>query len=262
MRDANPGPEPTLSTYQLRLPAYEGPLDVLLRLIERNQLAIEDVSLVAVTDQFLLYVTGMRQAQPGVIAEFTAVGARLTMLKSRSLLPKSTVEFDEPEAGDLAQMLREYKQIKEAAQRLRGISATGLNAFGPALGRPVAGPSTSNGARLAPHAASALVASLRRRLAVVRRAPELVRRRRVVSLGELVTYVASRVSDSGTVRFQPLVARYSSRTDVATAFLAVLILIRRQAIDARQGDLFGDIALRPGGGGMESEIGDGEEFLH
>ena len=50
------GAEPTLSNYQLRLPTYEGPLDVLLRLIERSQLAIEDVSLVTVTDQFLAFV--------------------------------------------------------------------------------------------------------------------------------------------------------------------------------------------------------------
>jgi segregation and condensation protein A len=69
-----------LPGYQLRLPTFEGPLDVLLRLIERDQLAITDVSLVAVTDQFLGYVESIGSAPAEVVAEFATVAARLILL--------------------------------------------------------------------------------------------------------------------------------------------------------------------------------------
>src|SRR5829696_2958195 len=98
-----------LPGYQLRLPTFEGPLDVLLRLIERSQLAIADVSLVAVTDQFLAYLDQVGDAPPETIAEFAAVGARLVLLKSRSLLPRPPALEDDADPGDLVRQLVAYR---------------------------------------------------------------------------------------------------------------------------------------------------------
>src|SRR5688500_7437705 len=95
-----------LPGYQLRLPTFEGPLDVLLRLIERDQLAIADVSLVAVTDQFLRYVESLGSAPAEVLAEFATVAARLILLKSRSLLPRPQVNAEhEADPDDLVKQL-------------------------------------------------------------------------------------------------------------------------------------------------------------
>lgn len=243
-----------LSNYQLRLPAYEGPLDVLLRLIERSQLAIEDVSLVAVTNQFLAFVANLASAPPSVIAEFAAVGARLTVLKSRSLLPKPVVEPEEPEQSDLTHQLREYKQVKDLARHLGTLYARGMNAFGPDGGGAITQPVPGRPSRLAQHEASSLVKSLRRRLTIIPRQPEFIRQRRVISLRELVSRVAALVSRSTEVRFSQIAVGYPTRTEVATAFLAVLVLVRRQSVDAAQGDLFGDIALRPGNGGEATDV--------
>ena len=84
--------------WQLRLPTFEGPLDVLLRLIDREQLSITDVSLVMVSDQFLAAAREMGEERPESIAEFAAIGARLVALKARSLLPRPDEddEDDEP----------------------------------------------------------------------------------------------------------------------------------------------------------------------
>ncbi|MDF3042407.1 MAG: chromosome segregation and condensation protein ScpA, partial [Thermomicrobiales bacterium] len=71
MSTAAPAQPTMLANYQLHLPGYEGPFDVLLRLIERNQLEIADVSLVAVTSQFLDHIAGMSASPPEVIASFT-----------------------------------------------------------------------------------------------------------------------------------------------------------------------------------------------
>src|SRR6478609_6712749 len=97
-----------LMDYQLHLPQFEGPLDVLLRLIERSQLEITDLSLMRVTEQFLTYV-----------------GARLTLLKSRSLLPRPPAEEIEEDPGDLARQLAEYRRCKQMASQLSERLASG-----------------------------------------------------------------------------------------------------------------------------------------
>ncbi len=247
---APPGSEPILANYQLRLSSYEGPLDVLLRLIERSQLDIEDVSLVAVTSQFLAFVATLDTAPSFVIADFAAVGGRLTVLKSRSLLPRPVVDAEEPEQSDLTHQLREYRRIKDLAKNLGAAHARGLSAFGPAAGGAVVRPLAGKPSRLGPHDPSSLVRSIRRRLTIIPRQPEVVRQRRVISLRDLVARVAEHVADSSDARFGQIVSGFHTRTDVATAFLAVLVLIRRQSIDASQGDLYGEIALRPGLGAM------------
>ncbi len=256
------GHEPTLANYQLRLPAYEGPLDVLLRLIERSQLDIEDVSLVAVTGQFLDFVAGMDDAPPAVIANFAAVGARLTVLKSRSLLPRPAPDPDEPEQSDLTHQLREYRRIKDLALHLGTIHAQGNPAHGAGVNGAIARPVFGRVSRLAQHDARQLVRALRRRLTVVPRPAELIRQRRVVSLREVVDRVAGMVQFLRSVRFSQVVEPYRTRTEVATAFLAILVLVRRGEVEAAQGDIFADIALGPGAAPDTQAASHGNEFIN
>lgn len=262
MDERSNGQEPTLANYQLRLPAYEGPLDVLLRLIERSQLAIEDVSLVAVTGQFLDFVAGMDDAPPTVIANFAAVGARLTVLKSRSLLPRPTPDPEEPEQSDLTHQLREYKRIKDLALHLGHIHAEGHPAHGAALNGAITRPGPGRVSRLVQHDARQLVRALRRRLTVIPRPAELIRQRRVVSLREVVDRVAHMVQSMRSVRFSQVVETYRTRTEVATAFLAILVLVRRGEVDAAQGDLFADIALAPGAAPAPEAANPDNEFIN
>src|SRR3989304_337605 len=101
--------------FQLQLPVFEGPLDLLLYLIEREELDITAVSLVQVTDQYLSYLRSGEQIDATALAEFIAIGARLLYLKSRALLPKPP-PAEEPLEGlaeDLVQRLREYRRFKE-----------------------------------------------------------------------------------------------------------------------------------------------------
>jgi segregation and condensation protein A len=233
----------TLSEYQLRLPTYEGPLDILLRLIERSQLAIEDVSLVAVTHQFLAFVEGLVEASPDVVAEFTAVGARLTVLKSRSLLPRPPATEDEIPESDLSRQLREYQRIKQLAAHLQGVHALGNASYSGLVRGAVTHPTASTTVRLAHGDASSLLQALRRRLSAVPRPATIVQQRPIVSLRELVTHVSACVDRLHRVQFSAVIHEYRSRPEVATAFLAVLVLVRRQAIAASQGDVFSDIEL-------------------
>lgn len=242
MQASSNGP-PTLSEYQLRLPEYEGPLDVLLRLIERSQLAIEDVSLVAVTRQFLAFVESLVEASPDVVAEFTAVGARLTVLKSRSLLPRPPAAEEETSESDLTEQLREYHRIKRLAVHLQDVHASGTASYPGVVRGAVKLPGGAATVTLAYQDASSLLRSLRRRLSVVPRPATIVRQRPLVSLRELVLHVSDCVDRLTHVRFTTVVQEYQGRTEVATAFLAVLVLVRRQSLTALQDDVFGEIEL-------------------
>ena len=111
-------------TYRVRLPIFEGPLDLLLQLIEREKLDISVVSIAAVTDQFITHIREIEEVRPDLLADFLVLAARLVWIKSRILLPDPIpVEADTEEdpAETLARQLREYKRFKEAAEALRAI---------------------------------------------------------------------------------------------------------------------------------------------
>jgi len=122
--------------YTVHLPGFDGPLDLLLHLIERNQLEITTISLVTVTDQFVAYLRTWDEPPLPRLAEFVAMAARLLLIKSRSLLPRQPrlEELDdEPDPLEDAEQLRrhlvEYKAAKDIARALRARELAGLQSF-------------------------------------------------------------------------------------------------------------------------------------
>lgn len=227
--------------YQLRLPAFEGPFDVLLRLVERSHLPITDISLVAVTQQFLEYVDALESADPTIVAEFSSVGSRLLVLKSRSLLPRPPVEEQET-VSDLARELIEYRAVKEMASLLGERDVLGNGAFRvaqPSL-RTIEAPAERP---LAPHQPSQLVRAIRRRLAVVPTPSLVVVARKLVSLRDMADRVVGMLRVPGKTTFTAVGQTCADFHEVRTAFLAVLVLARRQVIDVEQPDLFGPITM-------------------
>lgn len=233
-----------LTDYQLRLPQFEGPLDVLLRLIERSQLAITDLSLMVVTEQFLAHVHALDEsAPPQVLAEFTVVGARLTLLKSRSLLPRPPVEDVAEDPSDLARQLEEYRQFKQVAGHLSARLATGVGSYGPEVARvPWHDPQP---ARLVDYEPAILVRLIRRRLSALPRPTTFLRQRPIVTLPQLVERIVTLLHRQPSLPFRTVLETCHNRSEAATAFLAMLVLHRRQAISATQSELFGDIHLQP-----------------
>jgi segregation and condensation protein A len=243
MSTVAPEQSDTLVNYQLRLPGYEGPLDVLLRLIERNQLEITDVSLVAVTSQFLDHVAGMTEAPPAVIASFASVGTRLAVLKSRSLLPKPPSLAEDDGTSDLTRQLLEYRLARDASAFLASRIEQDLRSYG----RPIPGSVDPElrrvSERLGTYPANSLVSALRRRLTVVPRPTRMIPARKIVSLRETVSRLLELTGIRKRVAFSEVVSAYVSRTEVATAFLGMLVLVRRSVIAAEQPELFGEIHL-------------------
>ncbi len=238
-------PAPSLlADYQLRLPAFEGPLDVLLRLIERSQLTITDISLALVTDQFLAHVSEMRDAPPDLVAEFLAIGARLTVLKSRALLPRPSVVEEEPEPSDLVRQLEQYRELQRVALELRTKQVAGVACFA-ADQCPTRGHFDAPLVRLAHYEAAALRRALRRRLASLSRPREVLDQRRIVTLREMIDRIVSLPLRSRPIRFTRLLSECETRAEMAVAFLALLVLVRRGSLEACQEARFGEIVLQP-----------------
>lgn len=241
-------PDLTLHNYQTRLPSFEGPLDLLLHLIERQKLDISEVSLVAVTEQFFDHIATLEDRAPHIIAEFTSVGTRLTVLKSRWLLPKPPVvdEDESPDPDDLVEQLRAYQRLKLAAASLGDRAEHGLASY-PHLGTgPVIRTRDVGETKLTNYEPSVLLRAIRRRLTVVPQAVQAIKQRRIVSIREMTDRVLGAISRLKRVSFQEVTADATTRTEKATAFLAVLVLIRRQIISADQQELFGTIQMEEG----------------
>jgi chromatin segregation and condensation protein Rec8/ScpA/Scc1 (kleisin family) len=115
-------PDNSLCTrkYKFDLPSFNGPLDLLLHLIDRQELDITTLSLVAVTEQYLAQIERMKEDRVAQLIDFLVVAARLVQIKSRALLPQNPVvleeeELEEDPAEALLRQLRAYKQFKNAA---------------------------------------------------------------------------------------------------------------------------------------------------
>lgn len=230
------------SEFQLKLPVFEGPLDLLLYLIEREELEITAVSLVQVTDQYLSYLHSGEQIDADALAEFIAIGARLLLLKSRALLPRPPAD-EQPEEDlgeDLVLRLKEYRRFKEVAGSLKEMEELGLRAY-PRLAPPtdIPLPTGLDGVTLD------LLAGIVRE--VLERqpeeAPEGVVERQVVSVEEKVEELTEALRRKKRVSFRAFISACRSRIEVIVAFLAVLELIKGLMLRAEQDALFGDISL-------------------
>ena len=228
--------------FELRLPVFEGPLDLLLHLLEKEELDITTVSLVQVTDQYLSYLRSLEEINLDALADFVAVGARLLYMKSRALLPREAGvegEAAEERGEDLAQLLIEYRRYKEAAAALREREERGLRAY-PRLAPPPEVPLPSGLERV----------TLRKLTRILRQAlsrhppePEGTIEREEVTVRQKVEEILAALARRASLSFRRLVMACRSRLEVVVSFLAVLELIKADRLRAEQTELFGDIIL-------------------
>ena len=236
--------------YQVRLPAFEGPLDLLLQLIEREKLDISSISLAQVADQFLVYVRALEQIGADTLADFLVVASRLVWIKSRLLLPQPSrpgaEEEEEDPAEALARQLREYKRFKEAASALRTIEEAGYHTYLRAAPPP----------ELARHLetdASALVELLAAAQVALTSAaatlpPESLDGMVVpftLTIHDQIDLIRRATAGSQGVTFQSLLLRAHHRVEIIVTLLAVLELIKRRQIQVTQERPFGDIMITP-----------------
>ncbi|RME71153.1 MAG: chromosome segregation protein ScpA, partial [Chloroflexi bacterium] len=234
-------------SYTVELPIFQGPLDLLLSLIEQQELDITKISLAQVTDQYLAYLDVIRDTNPDEITDFLIIAAKLIYIKSSVLLPKpppSVAEEEEEDLGDeLARQLRLYKKFKELAAHLRELEETGRRNFVRLAPPPRLEP------KLIPGEVTLddLLAAARQAFAV--KPPDPVVDEVVspvtVTIGQQMTLIRRELSTGRRVTFRQLLSRQRNRIEVIVTLLAILELIKRRVIRAQQPEMFGDIILEP-----------------
>jgi segregation and condensation protein A len=227
---------------------FEGPLDLLLHLIEREDLDITAVSLVQVTDQYVAALRAPGAIDMRALADFVAVGAKLLFLKSRALLPRTPdqVQADDLEAeaiaSDLTAQLEEYRAFKSAASYLRELDETGHRSFVRVAPVPLDWLPTG----LENVTMSKLLAALAKAIERIPPEPEPERLQRVVmNIGERRASILALVRRRGSLAFARLLADCKSRYEAIVTFLALLDLLKTEDVCAEQSATFGEIVLEP-----------------
>jgi segregation and condensation protein A len=225
---------------------YEGPLDLLLDLIRKQDIDIYDIPIAKITAQYLAYVEKIRELDVNVAAEFIYMAAVLIHIKSKMLLPRdpmaTTEEQDDPRT-ELVNRLLEHEKFKSAAQMLlqkQQIEEAVLT--NPALKEFIEAEGTEP--ELAADVID-LVKTFQQVLERVRTRPVLNVNEETVTVGQMIDYLHRRLSlEDRPIRLKQLLMRVPSRQALVCMFLALLELVRLQAIQVRQERLFGEIAVR------------------
>lgn len=240
------GPLSRLEPYKIRLENFEGPLDLLLHLIRREEMNIYDIPIARITEQYLVIIRDLSELDIDRASEFLVMAATLLGIKSRMLLPKPpkpAEELPEEEGEDpraeLVRQLVAYSQFKEVAHGLKEREHEMSRVYNRAnFVEEPAGPRPLEGLTLAD-----LVRAFEEVLQEEWNWREVPREE--IPLREKLREINFRLSRSpGGVRFRDLFTRGGSRLEVVVTFLAILELIRQRRAVAVQEVTFGEIILR------------------
>ncbi len=242
-RAAQGAPRLGPASVTVKLERFEGPLDLLLHLIKRDEINVHDIPIAHITQQYLAYIELMRSLDLEVAGEFLVMAATLMRIKAKMLLPLPAVGEEEDEGDpreELVQRLLEYRQFKEAAGTLKLREADRRLLFerGMLPAEEDAGPLP-----LAPASLFDLLDALNR---VMSRVPDTVPydvQTDTYDVEDQMSLIASTVAERGSVSFTELLLRCRARGEMIVAFMALLELIKLGVVGVIQGENFSDILI-------------------
>lgn len=229
---------------QIKLQQFEGPLDLLLSLIEEQKLSITEISLAQVTEQFLVYVKELEHIDPTALADYLHIAAKLLVIKSRAILPTLEVESDDDEVEDeedLASRLLLYKQFKEASKALRQLEQEGKQSFTRSLvfsQKIFFWPDSKVSTDTLYEAILHTVASLKE----LDNLPK-AKVKEAVSIQEKISLLQRRLSNQVETKLSELLKDANNKSEVIITFLALLELIKQRMFSVDQKELFTDITI-------------------
>ena len=229
---------------QFKLEKFEGPLSLLLKLIEHQELDITQVSMSKVADQYVEYIRSNGNIDPEDMADFLVVAARLLLIKSKALLPYLYPE-EEEEIDELEQQLKMYKEFIEASKGIQKRLGKKIFMFAREFNRRAL---LNNVNLFAPpknlkkdEVASVFIELLRRI-----QPPEKLEEKTIdhkVSIEEKILHIQKILLNRIKTSFNEVLERASNKTEVIVSFLAMLEMMRQQEVILEQEEMFGDISI-------------------
>ncbi|MEA2008578.1 MAG: segregation/condensation protein A [Chloroflexota bacterium] len=232
-----------VSSYEIQTPVYEGPLDLLLQLIENAELDITSLSLAKVTEQYLKHMRKLEHYAADEVSAFMVIAAKLVQIKSEALLPRPPRrDAEEEDVGDeLARQLLAYKRYKEIADLLAERTSEGLQNYS----RLAPPPLTKEKADFGDFTLNDLVKVAQRALGQAQELPSLntVVTRPKITIREKLLEITTTLKAKKKITFSQILGPKYTRIEVIVSFLATLELIKRRYIKVQQNALFDDIEL-------------------
>ncbi len=237
-------------SYEIKLDIFEGPLDLLLYLIRKNEIDITNIPIALITAQYLEYLEMMRSLNLDLAGEYLLLAATLVHIKSKMLLPPVEGELEEEEGEDpraeLVQQLLEYQAFKEAALSLDRRPLLDRDLF--TRGAPEEALSAEEGGEpeaLIEVGVFELVAAFRRIVAGLERPEEMEIDAEKISLADRINEILVRLEEEKQLTFEELIGERRERRRIIYTFLAILELMKLRMVRAYQSGPFGAIRIFP-----------------
>jgi len=227
--------------YKIKLEQFQGPLDLLLNLIEGQELDISQVALSTVTDQYLEYLDEAEDISTMELADFLAVATKLLVIKSKALLP-SLADDEEDSAEQLETQLKIYKDYLEASKLIEGL--IGKKRFLFSREKMAVGfePTFSPPDNLSVSELRDYFTEILHRIDYVVNLPEEVMKK-VVTMKEKVTDIRGALKKMGKVNFRDVLQNAESRAEVVVCFMAILEMLKNNEVAINQKGVFDDIMV-------------------
>ena len=237
-----------MEDYKVKLEVFEGPLDLLLYLIKRDEVDIYDISIERITKQYLSYLDAFQVLNIELAGEFIVMAANLLYIKSRTLLPveqqmaEEDAEEDDPR-WELIRQLIEYKKFKEAASLMRDQEAMQENLFARVPVTPDLAPSEN--LLVDEVGIFDLIHAFQKILKRLEKKPEDLREifAENFTVSDKIDHVLRLTSSGVPIRFEELFADAAGRTEIVVTFLAMLELIRLKQLRVRQESMCAEICI-------------------
>lgn len=227
----------------VKIEQFEGPLDLLLRLIEQEQLDITEVSLAKVTDQYLESLERIASDYHiDELADFLVIAAKLLLIKSRLLLPQISTD-EEQDIEDLQRQLKIYQEFANAAKSLEKLWNAQRSAFPRPFVIPERTVSFLPPQTLDAHALARIFRIVIAAIEVPVRIPKRIMFDTRVSIQDKIQHIRNLIGARASVFFHHALQDSASQSEIVVSFLALLELIKQRIVVADQSDLFTDIRI-------------------
>ncbi|MBT4349551.1 segregation/condensation protein A [bacterium] len=236
--------------HKISLEQFEGPLDLLLQLIEKQKLQITEISLAKITDQYLDYIDNSEDIASEEVADFLLIASKLIYLKSKHLLPNLELEADE-DVQNLEKQLKIYRQYYDASKYIQKMWNTDKRTFVRIT--PYKLPKEEGFApptNIETNIMAEVFQIVLNRIQRIVNLPKVIMAK-AISIGEKILHIKDLIKNSSKLTFTQLINGKKDKTEAVVSFLAMLELVKQREIEVSQDSLFAEVNISHNGDGIK-----------
>lgn len=229
----------------IKLEKFEGPLGLLLQLIEKEEMDITEISLAKIADQYIEHIRSSAKMKPDEMADFLVVAAKLLLIKSRALLPFLKGGEDEDEIQEFEQQLKMYQEFLAAAKKIEAIIGGRRFSFAREFNRQailasaqIFSPPKKLTVRDIAGVFNEIIKNIKPREKLAEKNLE-----RAISLEEKILAIEELLLNKIKISFNHILSGALNKTEMIVSFLALLELIKQRDVSVMQGEMFGEIEI-------------------